>query len=312
MGNNKKQSNYQKIKKNIKRKESISLQSQVIEKAMWLSRVKNQFAVVETTKKIIEARLEKNRLKRYLPKLKADILIKDNYLKEVYYIGDFAHKEKVIIYLHGGAYINQPMRQHWKFVDNIFNKTNVSVIFPLYPKAPEYNYKDCFDYLFKLYKDVMKEDYKEIIIMGDSAGGGLALAFSQYLKQKKQMLPSKIILLSPWLDVSMSNSKIDKYENVDPMLSKAGLLEVGKIWSNGESLTNYLVSPIYGDFTDLDNITVFVGTHEILLPDNRLLKEKHKHIHYHEYKHMNHVFPLYPIPEAKDAINKIIKIINPI
>lgn len=112
----------------------------------------------------------------------------------------------------------------------------------------------------------------------------------------------------------MKNPDINYLEEKDPQLSVIALKEMGKLWANGDNLKNPLISPLYGDVSVLKNITLFVGTHEILLPDCRLFKNKCKrnkiNINYYEYKKMNHVFLLQPIPEAKKAFEEIITIIN--
>lgn len=309
----KKKSKFSRVFKNTKHKDDASKLAQVAEKILWISRVKQPFTTVESTDKMIKARLEKNRLKRHLPRLKTTYVVDEKYKKEVYRFGE-QNCNRVILYLHGGAFINQPLRQHWKFVDNLYQETKIPIVFPLYPKAPEYNYKDTIKYLDKIYSDLLKKDYEEIIFMGDSAGGGLVLSLVQYFEEKNVKVPNKLILLSPWVDLTMENEKIDKYEKVDPMLAKVGLREIGRVWANDSDLTNYLLSPINGKLDLSYEVTLIVGTHEIFLPDVRKLKkilvENNHKVHYYEYKNMNHVFPLYPIPEADKAFKQILKSIN--
>ena len=157
---------------------------------------------------------------------------------------------------------------------------------------------------------------KAIIIMGDSAGGGLALGFSMYLRDNKIDVSNKLILLSPWLDLDMTNMEVKIYEKLDPMLSILSLKVSGFAWVGGnkEKLQNPYVSPIFGKFNDLPYIVTFVGTHELFYPDlvkldNILNEEKIKHKSI-VYDKMNHVFPILPIPEAKKVQNEIIEIIR--
>lgn len=314
MSKNNKTSLVKTLSKNIKTKQSVSRQSQLAERLLWLSRSKVGFMSIEAADKMVAARFEKNRLKRNLPKLKSSVNIVDKYLTEVYEFGDNNDSNRIIVYLHGGAYINQPARFHWKFVDKLVQATNINVIFPLYPKAPEYNFEQCYEYLEEVYNNINKKGYDEIIFIGDSAGAGLALGFSQYIKNKNILKPSKIILFSPWVDLTMENPKIDNLEKVDPMLSKVGLLEIGKVWANGTDLNDYRLSPLKGDLRNLGQITIYTGTHEIFLPDCKLLKKKaieaNLEVNYFEYKHMNHAFPLFPIPEANKVFKEIIEIIQ--
>lgn len=310
----KKKLSINKMAKSIKKSPSISLSAQMAEKILWVSNVKSDYLTVEAADKLMQTRLEKNELPIVLPKIKSLVNITNIDEFEIYRFGNLEHNNKCILYLHGGAYIAQPLRQHWKFVDYLNSKTNLPIYLPVYPKAPKYNYVDGYNYIMKVYKDLINKGYTEIIIMGDSAGAGMALSLCELLKADGLLLPKKLILMSPWVDLTMENPDINKYEKVDPMLSAIGLNHIAKKWANGTDLYNYLLSPIYGDLNDLPEIDLFIGTHEIFLPDVKLLYEKLKlkgnKIKYFEYKMMNHVFPLYPIPEANFAKKEIVNLIN--
>ena len=151
--------------------------------------------------------------------------------------------------------------------------------------------------------------------MGDSSGGGFALSLAMLIRNNGGIKPTNIILLSPWLDITMQNKNIRRYEKKDPLLDKKALIKAGNLWvgQKGDA-QNWMVSPINGNFDNLGTITIFIGTHEIFLPDARkfryILNQKKINFNYYEYKKMNHVFSLYPIPEAQDAQKKIIEIIK--
>ena len=158
------------------------------------------------------------------------------------------------------------------------------------------------------------ESYDEVVLMGDSAGGGLCLSLALKLLKHKISCPEKIVLISPWVDISMTNPEIKNYEKVDPLLSSYGLKEFGKLWANGLSSKNYLVSPIYGKLNDLKNIYIFVGNREILYPDIRKLFAELQvlgvNVELYVKNGMNHAYPLYPIPEAKQAFRIIQNIVK--
>lgn len=150
--------------------------------------------------------------------------------------------------------------------------------------------------------------------MGDSAGGGLALAFCQYLNEINLPQPTRLILLSPWLDVSMDTPFAPEIDKVDPNLQYDFLKIAGQNWAGEHDAHDYRVSPIYGKLTGLPPMTVYYGTHENLLPDARLFKEKCEqagaNLDYREYENMNHDFVVYPIPEAKQAQQENIELLN--
>ena len=153
---------------------------------------------------------------------------------------------------------------------------------------------------------------KPIIIMGDSAGGGLSAAFCEYLAVNDSPQPKNLILISPWVDVTMSGD----YDGVefDPMLGIDGLREMGKSWAGELNPKDYKISPLFGEVRKLPKTTLFVGTHEILYPDivkfHEKLKDNGVDAELIVKKEMTHVYAIYPVmPEAKEAFNHIVEII---
>lgn len=222
---------------------------------------------------------------------------------------------KQILFIHGGGYVEQPLVWHWHFLHKLTQQLNSKVYVPVYPKAPNYQVMDAVLSVLSVYKHLLENGKPEnIVIMGDSAGGGLSLAFAQYLSEQGLPQPGNIILLSPWLDITLSNPEIANMLDAEPMLDWETLVEAGKRYAGDLPGTHYLVSPIYGKLTNLGTITLFIGTHEFFLPDARKFRElaslKSVNIHYYEYPKMNHVFPVFPIPEAKKALKQIVDIIQ--
>ncbi|KRG15284.1 alpha/beta hydrolase fold domain-containing protein [Lederbergia galactosidilytica] len=223
--------------------------------------------------------------------------------------------EKSILYLHGGGYIKQPSVYHWSFLGKIAEETAAKIYVPIYPKAPNHQYKESFDKVLPVYEWILEtSNEKNIILMGDSAGGGFALALAQLLLEKGLSQPGKIILLSPWLDITMKNPDAYVLEDKDPMLGIYGLIQMGKAYAGDTNLNHYLLSPINGKINGLGKISLFIGTHEVFLPDARRFRDialsQGARINYFEYPKMNHIFVLYPIPEAKKATKEIVNIIR--
>ncbi|MCY3067749.1 hypothetical protein CYJ29_06325 [Aerococcus loyolae] len=223
--------------------------------------------------------------------------------------------QKIIFYIHGGSYVAAPLSFHYRMVDSIARQTGAKVIFPIYEKVPLANYKDVFPKMLALYKKVLEESLSadRITIMGDSAGGGLALGLCLLLKEKEMVQPKNIILLSPWLDITNRHPKIAKIKKYDPMLDPAQLDRFGQMWSDGD-INNQLVSPIHGDPRGLGKLSIFVGIHEIFYPDimkyHKMLKDLNIDHNMIIEPRMNHVYVMYPIPEAKKAQRKIAQIIH--
>lgn len=138
--------------------------------------------------------------------------------------------ERLAIYLHGGIYVNEIKLPHISFCDKLAKKVNATVFAPIYPLAPNHTYEETYEIVENLYRHLLTMD-KPIIILGDSAGGGLSAAFAEYLAVNDLPQPENLILISPWLDVSMSGD----YDEVefDPMLGVDGLREMGETWQQG-------------------------------------------------------------------------------
>ena len=184
-----------------------------------------------------------------------------------------------ILYFHGGSYVAEASDNHWDFIQNIVKDTGATVILPDYPLAPKYNYKDVFNMVEPLYNEIIKNINPEnLVIMGDSAGGGISLALVEKLSQENITIPSKTILISPWLDVRLTNPKIDEIQKQDKKLNKETLKLAGIAYGGNDGINSYLVNPIEGDLSKIKNVTILTGTNDILNPDVHLLQEKAKKI----------------------------------
>ena len=232
----------------------------------------------------------------------------------VYTLSPSETPDYIILYLHGGAYVNDANANYFKMCDKYAQALNAEVIFPIYPLAPNHTWDETFAILTELYMSKLKDAAVPVIVMGDSAGGGLSVAFCEYLDELGQKQPDKLILFSPWMDISMSNPAAADYEAADPMLSAYGLIEMGKCWAGELDLKDYKVSPIFGDISCLQNVYLFVGTREIFYPDVTdfygMLQKLNVNTELVIGEGLNHVYPLYPIPEANDAFDQVCEIIR--
>lgn len=219
--------------------------------------------------------------------------------------------ENMVLYIHGGAYIGQINMQHHLFCFMLSRKLNVRVISPVYPLAPNHKASESFDLIVDLYKHLLK-NHKNITIMGDSAGGGLALAFCQCLNKLKLPQPKQIITFSPWVDITMSNTPYDNED--DPILGEIGLREIGKSWAGDLDTKDYKVSPLYGDNPNQPKTLIFAGTNEIFYKDIAKYTEKLKNndvdFELITGEGMFHIYPLFPVPEAKKAFKEIRKMME--
>lgn len=221
-------------------------------------------------------------------------------------------KNKHIIFLHGGAYVMKAVKGHKTIIETMAKKYNLKVTFIDYPLAPENDIQKAHEILIKTYKKItLKYKDDDFFLFGDSSGGGLALSFLQQLKNINDVpFPKKTVLMSPWVDVSMSNSKIKDFEKKDPLLPLNGLIATGKQFAGSLDTQNPLISPIYGNMDNLKEIFLIFGTNEILYPDclklEKLLKNSNgTKIKTKIGKNLCHDWILAPLKETKVTIDEI-------
>ncbi len=184
-------------------------------------------------------------------------------------------EEKVIIYFHGGSYVSEATIDHWKLIEKIVRDTGNTVILPDYPLTPKYTDKDVEKMVTDLYKELVEKyipEDVEIILIGDSAGGGIALALAQVVEEMGIKRPYETILISPWLDIALDNPKIEEVEELDPQLNKELLQVAGLAYIGVNEKESVWSSPINGDFEGLNKITILTGTYDILNPDVEILE----------------------------------------
>lgn len=225
---------------------------------------------------------------------------------QVFTMGD-ENAENTILFIHGGAYVGELNYQHLLYCWMLSRKLNAYVLLPAYPLAPLHHAEETFDLITSLYENLILKN--DLTLMGDSAGGGFALSFAQYLKTIDLPQPSRIIVFSPWVDISMGNPPYDS--DNDPILGEIGLREMGKSWAGNLDVNDYRVSPINGDNKGLARTVIFSGTSEIFYKDIKKYVEKLKEddvdVKFIEGDGLFHIYPLFPMPEARKALKEIKK-----
>lgn len=228
--------------------------------------------------------------------------------------GEKHRSDHTVIYLHGGAYVRDVHFQHLNFCRSLSRKAGACVVLPLYPLAPEHKCEETYTLLTEFYKETLDRQPRRITIMGDSAGGGLTLGFTRYLKDCGLPVPDKVVAFSPWVDVSMSLCDHDPYEDKDTMLSTKGLIPLGEAWAGDLGTKDPKVSPAFGDCHGFPDTLIFTGTHEILYPDICAYYDKMSscgvNVRLITGEGMPHVYPLYPIPEARTAMSESLEFLS--
>ena len=186
--------------------------------------------------------------------------------------------EKVILYLHGGGYVTGSIEDHRMMCGLLANATGTKVLIPEYRLAPEHPFPAALDDALKVYQWLLDQGYSSanMIIAGDSAGGGLSIATVLALKEKSGSLPAAVVCLSPWADLALTGQSHTTKAKAEAILNKDVLHEWALCYTDESNLTNPLVSPVYGDFHGFPPLLIQVGSEEILLDDSTLLAKKTK------------------------------------
>lgn len=217
--------------------------------------------------------------------------------------------DATVLYLHGGAYVNELTSHHWKIVAGIARRTGASIHVPLYPLAPRYTWSDAFPAIQELATQLIQTPGKSVTFMGDSAGAGFALALAQVMRDARTFLPDRIVLLSPWLDVATNHPDQFLLSKRDRMLAAPGLQWAGRKWAGNLPVRDSRISPLHGSLLGLPHTVVLTGTSDLLYPDARRLREKARQANhlltFIEYPGMFHVWMAAPIPEAQRALDDI-------
>jgi len=222
--------------------------------------------------------------------------------------------QRTILYLHGGGYISHADRAHWKLVVHLACELDARIVFPAYPLAPEFTWRDSHPQLVALFEQVAIGSPGGVSLAGDSAGGGFALALAQQLAGRPGPQPTHVVLLSPWVDVTCSSPGTAEASARDPSLKLTRLLLAGKWWAGEDSATRAEVSPLFGELTHLPRTLMLCGTLDTLHPQCRDLAARAERagwdLTYVEARGLIHNYPLLPVPEARRAASEIVRFLT--
>ena len=226
---------------------------------------------------------------------------------------------RVVFYFPGGSYIDQPRAIHWRFLNDLAEQAGVCIVVPIYAKLPDTDAQTSYEKLEAFYLACLEEDgpWEEILFMGDSAGGGMALSFAMQLRDAGTDGPDRLVLICPWVDVTLTNPAIPDYEKKDRMLDSEQLRHLGALWAGSLSPEDPVVSPLYGRFDGLGKTTLITTTGELLYPDILALYEAMQaqgaDVDLIEQPGMFHVWPLYVgynVPETEATFAEIVSLLR--
>lgn len=179
----------------------------------------------------------------------------------------------VFLYLHGGGYVCGKLEYAKAFGITLSAKNGIDSFCAAYRLAPENPFPSALYDALCSFMYLRKSGYeaKNIILCGESAGGGLIYALTFLLKQLKEPLPGGIIAISPWTDLTLSGKSYEYNEKIDPSMTRERLLFYADMYAKNK--TDPFVSPIFADTRGFPPSLIFAGGDEILLDDARTMHE---------------------------------------
>jgi acetyl esterase/lipase len=228
-----------------------------------------------------------------------------------------ASEEKILFHLFGGGYIMGNL-QTTRWEPYLYSKLiKMRVLNVGYRLAPEHSYPAALKDSLNAYKWLIDSgtNPKNVVICGESAGGGLTMATMLKLRESNLPLPAAAVMLSPWVDLRSKGKSFKKFKMYEPELA-IGVKIMSRLYAGKESLKNPYLSPVYADLHDLPPLLIQAGGIEVLLDDSILLAERAKEagvdVALEVYEGMTHVFQRFAdeLEESIQAWNIIGKFIN--
>jgi epsilon-lactone hydrolase len=276
------------------------------------------FFFTSFSKPVEEQRAKAEKMARFfrLPKGMQCQPVDANGVPGEWFIPDRA-ADGVILYLHGGAYALGSVNAHREFLARLTKAVGVRILAIDYRLAPENPHPAAVEDAVAAYRWLLEQGIApdQIVIAGDSAGGGLTLAALLALRDGGQPLPAGAVCISPWTDLALTGASMQEKVEEELVLDPDSLAKFAALYGAGQEVTDPLISPLYGDLTGLPPLLIQVGTDEILLDDAKRFAQKAEDadvdVMLTVWDGMFHVFHMFLFfPETAEAIKEIADFIN--
>lgn len=222
-------------------------------------------------------------------------------------------QDRVFLLLHGGGYNAGSPRTHRGMGADLSRVAAARVLVPDYRLAPEHPFPAAVDDAVAAYRWLRDVGIpaRNIIVGGDSAGGGLALSMLLGLREAASDMPRAAVLLAPWTDLTVSSDSYETLRDRDPIITREGLREAGLWYAGGGDPADPMMSPLFADLAGLPPMLIHAGADEVMVDDSRILAERARaagiEVSARIFPGMWHVFhgSGTAIPEAHAAIEEI-------
>ena len=225
--------------------------------------------------------------------------------------------ECVIFYVHGGGLTLGGLNDSREFLSRVARAVRAEIFHPDYRLAPEHPFPAALADLRAAYDWLDgRRGARRLFIVGDSAGGGLALSLVMALRDDGAGLPDGLVLISPWADLAMSGQSYTERADRDPVEDNRFLRWCADAYAAGASVDDWRVSPIRGEFGRLPPMMVLVGTEEVMYDDAIGIAQRARasgvRVELDVAEGMPHVYPRFAaiLREGQRAIERIARFID--
>lgn len=220
--------------------------------------------------------------------------------------------DRWFVFLHGGGYIKEIVKAHWRFVGGITREAGVRCCVPIYPLAPRGTAAEVVPACGRLLHELMRRVGPErVTVAGNSAGAGLALAACQWLRAEGLPQPDGLVLVSPGVNGALDTPERRALAADDPIQDIPGMLAAARLYAGELPLWHPFVSPLNGALDGLPPMLVFTGTRDLLYPDSIDLAAKVRAaggtVVLHLREGQPHNYAVLPTPEGRDARAAIVQ-----
>lgn len=225
---------------------------------------------------------------------------------------------RTILYLHGGGYYFCSPQSHRSLVFELARRASARTFSLDYRLAPEHRFPAALDDAVAAWRQLLTDGTPagSIVIAGDSAGGGLALATLVALRDAGDPMPAGGVLFSPWTDLAATGDSIRSNDGRDPMFSGPAIARAAQVYLGDTAATHPHASPLYADLHGLPPLFMQAGDTEVLLDDTQRVaaraREAGVHVECEIWPKMPHVWQIFApfIPEAGAALDKAAAFVN--
>lgn len=225
--------------------------------------------------------------------------------------------DDVLVFIHGGGFAFGSVKTHRAAVAHLCRMTGMIGYIPEYRLTPEHKFPAAFEDCLHFYNGLLEQHKgQRVFLFGDSAGGNLAASITAEIVQRNWQKPERLVLMSPWLDLSPESESAVKNRDEDSLFDRNDLEHYSKFYVGNQDLTDPKVSPIHADVTGFPPTQIQVAENELLYFDSLLFAKKLEsagvEVDLRIEQELFHSWQLFPdfIPEAKRSLQQAARFIG--